>query len=400
MFMLKLLVISHTAHYRSNGTIVAWGPTVREIDYLARLFDAVDHVAPLHLQPPPKSALAYQMHNVRFLPVAACGGERFVDKVRILGCYPSYTRVILQALRQADVVHVRCPANISLLALLLLTAIRVPRLRWYKYAGNWCGYLGEPLSHKMQRWWLRKHLARGSVTVNGTWAGQADHVHSFLNPCLTDSELVRARKQAESKLISTPVRLLFVGAIVEAKGVFQTLQIMQLLNERGVRAVLDFVGDGESRALLERQVEALGLRGQVRFHGWVSRLTLGRHYAASHVMVLPSRAEGWPKVLSEGMAYGVVPLASAVSSISQYLEAFKTGHAIKVGDIKSYADGVEGYVADPDIWKTESMQGVEAAARFTYEAHVRELRPLFEMNVSGSQETERMYWKGAAPRRE
>ena len=56
---MKLLIVSHTPHYQKGNAIVGWGPTIREIDYLAQVFDRVVHVAPLHPEAAPASSLPY-----------------------------------------------------------------------------------------------------------------------------------------------------------------------------------------------------------------------------------------------------------------------------------------------------------------------------------------------------
>ena len=93
---------------------------------------------------------------------------------------------IITELKTADVVHIRCPANISLLAVIVLFFISKPNFRWIKYAGNWSSYNNEAWSYKLQRWILQTRWHRGNVTVNGSWPGQPDFVKSFYNPCLTD----------------------------------------------------------------------------------------------------------------------------------------------------------------------------------------------------------------------
>ena len=45
---MRLLIVSHTPHYRAAGQLVGWGPTVRELDHLAELFAEVVHVAPVY----------------------------------------------------------------------------------------------------------------------------------------------------------------------------------------------------------------------------------------------------------------------------------------------------------------------------------------------------------------
>src|SRR5262249_37094937 len=151
-------------HYLRDGVVVGWGPTVREIDQLAELFDEVTHIAFLHPDPPPKSALPYQSPRVHLRPLPPAGGARFADKLNILARYPQYLRTLLGEMRRADVVPVRAPANISLLAMVALAFERAPRIRWIKYAGNWQPNGGEPISYRFQRWWLRHNFARSEVT--------------------------------------------------------------------------------------------------------------------------------------------------------------------------------------------------------------------------------------------
>jgi glycosyltransferase involved in cell wall biosynthesis len=300
-----------------------------------------------------------------------------MDKVRILGVFPSYARALMHELRRADAVHVRCPANISLLAVVLLALLRRPGYRWIKYAGNWQAYEGESWSYAFQRWWLKKGFARAEVTINGHWPEQPAHVHTFLNPCLTEEELMIGQQAAEKKLLTVPVRLLFVGQLVKEKGVYRVLDVMAALQAQNIPARLDLVGDGPERQALEQQATALGVRDTMQFHGWLPRGDLGSYYSTAHLMLLPSRSEGWPKVLSEAMAYGVVPLASRVSSIPQYLETFETGRAIEMQDAEGYAEAIAWYIAHPDCWKEESQHGIDAARRFSYTQYLQAVQRLF-----------------------
>ncbi len=374
--MTRLVVVSHTPHYTRHGELVGWGPTVREIDQLARLFDEVVHVAPVHDEPAPASALPYASPRVRIAPVAPAGGERVADKVAILARLPSWIRVIARELKEADVAHVRCPANISMAALAVLAVASRPRMRWVKYAGSWAPRDGEPLSYIAQRWWLRRRLHRGVVTVNGEWAKQPAHVHSFLNPCLTEREVEEGHAAAVDKRLEGCVRLLSVGRLERAKGVEVVLRTVAELRGRGVPVLLDLAGDGPERSYFEDLARELGIAGQVRFHGWLSRPSLGSLYGQAHLLLLPSSSEGWPKVLSEGMAYGVVPLASAVGSVPGYLAHFRVGRVLGASDAMSWADAVSSYVREPARWQEESGRALEGAPFFTYDRYLDRVREL------------------------
>jgi glycosyltransferase involved in cell wall biosynthesis len=377
---MRLLIISHTEHYQSNDQIYGWGPTVREIDQLAPLFTRVTHLAFFYPGQPPSSALPYQAKNVTFVPVPASGGDGLLFKLGILMRIPLYLWKISQELDRADVVHVRCPAVISLLAILLLAIRRTPRTRWIKYAGNWQPEGQEPWSYRFQRAWLRHGFCRANVTVNGNWPAQPAHIHSFFNPCLTAAEHEEGAILAKRKSLGHDMRIVFAGRLERAKGVELALRVVAQLQCLGVRAHLDLAGDGPDRTTFEALAGSLDLREQVCFHGWVSRLAMEQIYAGAHFILLPTTAsEGWPKVLSEAMAYGAVPIASDISSIGQVLHRFDLGRAVKLVELDPFVAAFEPYLHSPEKWRQESERAIRAANSFTYASYLNAVQNLLDL---------------------
>jgi glycosyltransferase involved in cell wall biosynthesis len=345
---------------------VGWGPTVRELDELAVLFDELVHVAPVSAGTAPANALPYSSTRVRVRELRPSGGELIIDKLSVLRSLPGYVRACLQELRGAEAVQLRCPASVSMAMAFLFPLLRNPRKRWIKYAGNWNPRDEEPWSYELQRRWLAKPWHRATVTVNGNWPGQPAHVRAFLNPSLTDAELEQGRAAAAKKEFGYPVRMLFVGRLEEAKGVGCALEVLTRLIRRGYAVRLEFVGDGPMREELERLARENDIADSLTFHGWLPHGTLAPMYAAAHLMLFPSRSEGWPKVLSEAMAFGVVPVASRVSSIPEYLVKFGIGTVADPEDVNGFVEGVLQYVNAPERWRAESPKAVKAAEGFTY----------------------------------
>ncbi len=375
----RLLIISHTPHYRRGGAIVGWGPTVRELDYLAELFGEVVHLAPLYDGPAPDSALAYKADTIRLHGVRPTGGQGIAAKLGILTAYPAYAYAIRAEMAASDYLHVRCPANISLLALYLLGSESRPPYRWVKYAGNWQPEGGEPRTYGWQRRWLHENRPRAVVTVNGRWPHQPAHVHSFYNPSLTEGERAEGRSAAAAKQLTWPLELLFVGALNDGKGVGRVLEVALALQQRGLPCRLRLLGDGPDRPRYEAWVAEHGLN-DVTFYGWVPREDVAAHYAAAHFILLPSQTEGWPKVLSEAMAYGAVPVAAAVSSIPQILADTGAGVAVAPHDIVGQVAAIEQMTGDPGRWEAASRAGVAAARLFTYRHYQEAVAGLFEQS--------------------
>lgn len=366
---MRLLVISHTPHYVANGTIRGWGPTVRELDRLSSLFDETTHLAIRYDEPAPPSSLPYASPTVRLRLLPPAGGDRLGDKLGILARYPEYLRAMLEEMRRADFVHVRCPANLSLLALIVLAMKRAPAYRWVKYAGNWSPSANRPPGYALQRAMLLHNLPRAEVSVNGAWPGQKAHIHSFFNPSFHQADIEQASQTSREKRMEAPLELIFAGRLETAKGVELVVDAARMLREAGVCFNLRLIGDGPQVEDVKSRVAAYHLEEAVHFAGWLPHPQMAEYYRKAHLMLLPSASEGWPKVLSEGMAYGVVPLASTISSIPQNLKAFGCGRALPQ-EAAEFAAAVREYAAHPEVWKVESLAGMAAARYFTYEAYL------------------------------
>ena len=257
-----------------------------------------------------------------------------------------------------------------------------PKLRWVKYAGNWNNYPGQALSYKFQRWILNHNFHRGVVTINGHWPDQPDHIYSFLNPSFTEDEYLEEKKLAVEKKLSFPVNLIFVGNFNKAKGVDQVIEIARRLSDKSFDFRLTLVGGGPEKSRLEEIVKNNSLGDRVYFTGWQPITALNRFYRKAHLFLFPSKSEGWPKVFSEAMAHGVVPIASNIASIPEILAESGAGLAIPPEDINAYVDAVINFTQDETAWKQASLNGLKAAGDFTYESYLSAVKNMFQKTWS------------------
>ncbi len=96
------------------------------------------------------------------------------------------------------------------------------------------------------------------------------------------------------------------------------------------------------------------------------------------MLLLPSRAsEGWPKVLSEAMAFGAVPVASTVSSVPQVFAETGAGVAVPGTDAGDHAAAVLALLDDPERLATRRDAGLAAARRYTFGAYLADVDALF-----------------------
>lgn len=369
----RLCIVSHVVHYRHGGTIHAYAPYAREIEIWADLFPEVRIAAPCEDAPPPGDTAPIARANVRMAPQPRTGGDTLGAKLKQLAMLPVLAASLAGPMREADAVHVRCPGNLGLLGVLL--APLLSRRRIAKYAGQWTDYAGEARTVRLQKALLRSRWWRAPVTVYGAWPDQPAHVVPFFTSVLDGAQVERARRAAAARTASPIPRVLFVGRLSRSKNVHVLLGALGRLRREGIDLPCTIVGDGPERAALEAQAAELGVAAV--FAGGVDFERVLAAYEAHDVLVLASETEGWPKAITEAMAFGLVCVGSDRGLIPQILGDGK-GWIVEPGDEAALADALRRAAADP----AEALQmGRRAAAwgqRYSLESLRDELRALME----------------------
>ena len=98
--------------------------------------------------------------------------------------------------------------------------------------------------------------------------------------------------------------IIYVGRIdYNQKRVYRVIEVWKLLEKKYPDWKLIIIGDGEEKSKLEEQSFQLGLK-RIVFEGFKIPL---EYYKYASLLILTSEYEGFPLVIPEGMAWGVVP---------------------------------------------------------------------------------------------
>jgi glycosyltransferase involved in cell wall biosynthesis len=184
---------------------------------------------------------------------------------------------------------------------------------------------------------------------------------------------------------SPPFRLLFVGRLVERKGVRYLLDAIARARAAGEDVVADVVGEGPIRAALQEHARALGIQDAVRFTGFVTDDELIRHYEGCHAFVLPAvvdekgDVEGLGVVIIEALAHGRGVIASAAGGITDIVEHDRTGLLVPPGDAAALADAIVALARDPERVERLGRAGrAHVEERFSWDAVIGKLTALYE----------------------
>ena len=186
---------------------------------------------------------------------------------------------------------------------------------------------------------------------------------------------------------TAPFRLLFVGRLVERKGVTHLLDALPTLRAR--RAVeLDVVGDGPLRAELATRARELGLGDVVRFPGFLPERELGDLFARADTFVLPAvedakgDVEGLGVVLIEALVHGLPVVASESGGIVDIVQHERTGLLVPPGDAAALAAALERLATDPMLRERLARAGRQhARVTFSWDGIIDRLVELYRSLV-------------------
>ncbi len=365
--MLRLLIISPTPHHKKKNNLVGHGATIKELSFLSRYFE-ITHIAPLYEGIAPESELPYT-RPINFIPIIP-GGGKGLKKVSLLKTIPKWLEQIDRILKKQDfdLIHIRTPSSFSLTSLIYFLKHReITTLKWIKFAGNWENNPAESFATRIQKRLLKKGVPNSFVTVN-YFKNLPHNFVPFPNPSLYFSEYKKNIELSRCKKLVTPIIITYVGALNHEKGIMNALMVIRKLKESGISFRFLVAGNGPMEKEARNFVAENDLVKEVEFLGAIPHSRVFEIFKSSHFLLFPTHFnEGWPKVISEGMSMGTVPLAGRVSIIPEILEKYKIGHSIYSNDIERYVETIKDYLDNPQKWETHSANARKYAVFFTYE---------------------------------
>ncbi|HUQ18817.1 MAG TPA: glycosyltransferase family 4 protein [Gemmatimonadaceae bacterium] len=178
---------------------------------------------------------------------------------------------------------------------------------------------------------------------------------------------------------SDKVRLLYVGRLDRSKGVLDLPAIDAAVRDSGIQTQWTIQGPGPAEAELR---SAWGEAPHVTWNGRTTMERVKEQYRTHDILVMPSRAEGLPVALLEGMAAGCVPVVSDLpSGIPEIVENGVSGFRIPPGDIEGFAQAIISVAGNSNALRT---MGAEATARIKARFDIAKQAPEYQRAIAAA----------------
>jgi glycosyltransferase involved in cell wall biosynthesis len=144
-------------------------------------------------------------------------------------------------------------------------------------------------------------------------------------------------------------RIIAMGRLAEQKGFDRLVDAFARIADDYPSWELFIFGNGPEQAALESQIASHKLTGRVHLAG-VTTDAAGQ-LAGSHIMAFPSRFEGFPNALAEGLAAGLPAVGYVeVSGVEELILEGETGLLVEpAGDASGLAGALRRLMDDPEL---------------------------------------------------
>jgi glycogen(starch) synthase len=209
---------------------------------------------------------------------------------------PSLLTLIKESLRADAVLQSQISLRLGLPSLLLRRPTVIAHHMWTPRTGS--GAFVGRVKHALLR--LADNVAVSAAMAN-----------SLRVPCTIIANPYQEELFAGANHDGPKRDLVFLGRLIEDKGLGVLLEALALLASRGLHPTLTVIGRGPAEALHREQAEELGVASQVEFTGALRGSDLRDRLAAHQLLIVPSIwEEPFGVVVLEGLACGLIPVAA------------------------------------------------------------------------------------------
>lgn len=193
-----------------------------------------------------------------------------------------------------------------------------------------------------------------------------------------------ARK--ELGIPSTEKLLLFVGNMIEAKGVLDLVDAFNIVQKDHPEAALHMIGSSKDERFMETLAKRLLSNGvRISHQEPLPQKDITKWIAAADVFVLPSHHEGFGLVALEAMAVGTMVVGTDVGGLS-FLLGNEAGILVEPKKPESLAAGLKQALEEPSEARKKIAE--KKVAEHTYDVIAERLTAIYDAVSKGKNTNE------------
>jgi glycosyltransferase involved in cell wall biosynthesis len=136
------------------------------------------------------------------------------------------------------------------------------------------------------------------------------------------------------------IKLISINRLVPSKNIYEQINIVKILKEKGINVSLDILGDGPLYTQILEYINQNHLSEYISLQGEISNKEIISYIDSSDIMLFTSKAEGLGIVPIEAMSRGLPVCAYNIDGLNEVVEDSYNGKLATVGDITQMAENI------------------------------------------------------------
>jgi glycosyltransferase involved in cell wall biosynthesis len=179
-------------------------------------------------------------------------------------------------------------------------------------------------------------------------------------------------------------RLVCVGRLSIEKGHLLLVEAVGRLVTEGLHFEVVVIGDGPMKDDIKSLVEERGLKDHVRLVGWMSSEAVREEILRSHVLVMPSFAEGLPVAIMEALALERPVICTHIAGIPELVQPGICGWLVPPGSVEALTNAMREALQMPldQLQKLGHSGRMRVAERHNQSTEVGKLEALISQSLN------------------
>lgn len=248
--------------------------------------------------------------------------------------------------------------------------LKIPVILWSEGIESAQSFLGKVIHP------LTKHIVKNvdAMVVPGTMSRDF-HVKMgaipekiFVAPNIVDNNIfiekslkIKCDKEIfmQKFNISNKKIILFIGQLIERKGVEYLIDAYKILKDEYDEVCLVIIGDGDLINQLEESCANKQIK-DVHFTGWVSEEDKIAYYSIADLFVLPTRRDVWGLVINEAMCCGLPVISTKAAGCAvDMIKPCKNGFIVDVDDVDQLYSAMKEIILNDELAKNMGEKSLE-----------------------------------------
>ena len=167
-----------------------------------------------------------------------------------------------------------------------------------------------------------------------------------------------------------------IGRYTTAKGFDLLIESFNIFSKQNKDWKLIIIGEGEDKTLLENLIKKYNLDKRVKLHGKTKNIE--KFFLDSKALLLSSRWEGMPMVVTEAMELGVPVISYDIPVCKEIINDYENGLLVKSFDTYLFAEKMLEFSNNEDLQKKLSKNIKKSSKMISQEVIGRKWKDLLE----------------------